>query len=414
MKNLSSISWAAAAALLFTSPSSGQGVQPRSDFVFIVDHSASMGIEIRNIRDALPAFVQELQQNNVDHRFAVVAFGDEPRRVQDLTADVTLIQAALSTLLTPPIVTREAGLEAIRMVLGESSVPLVNGPISFRTAALKNLILITDEDSDQPHYPANRLPGQTRPEPPATWSLSSDWQREVDNTAAAVLRHRAMLNQLIKQDEGQTLVQYGAWVYTQRFPNGRYDRAATLVALQRGFIGQCLQAQILGAEGLCRSFNVLDMRQNTTFVREFFRTKLQETLCPCPRDAAASNYGQGWPGTNGVPGLVSSSLPGICARVGLVVGNSRRLDTPCCLLFSGARADRPSGFGGRLLVDDLSPAFRELGLSIAASGSTFPLQVPCNSLDLCGRRFFLQSVLIDPGASHGVAFSQGLELMIGN
>lgn len=407
------LAWAAASALLFASPCSGQGSRPRSDFVFIVDDSQSMGAEIRNIRDALPAFVQELQLNNVDHRFAVVAFGDEPVLLQDLTDNVALIQAALNSLRTP-VRAREAGLEAIRMVLGESPVVLRNGPITFRARSLKNLILITDEDSDQPFYQANRLPGQTTTQPPNPWSVNSDWQREVDNTAAAVQRHRALVNQMVQQPDASTIFQYGAWVYTRLDATGRYDRAATLAALQGGRIDRCLQAQVLAAEGLCRTFDVLDMRRNTTFVRDFFRTKLDETLCPCPHPAAANSYGQGWAGTNGVPGLTTTAAPSICARIGMVLGNSRGLDTPCCLLFSDARADRPTPFGGRLLVDDRSAAFLELGLMVAASSSTLTVQMPCNILQLCGRSTYWQSVLMDPGASQGVAFSQGLELTLGN
>jgi hypothetical protein len=388
-----------------------QGAQPRSDFVFIVDDSQSMGAEIANIRTALPAFVQDLQHNNVDHRFAVVAFGDAPRLLVNLTADVASVQAALASLRTP-VRQREAGLEAIRMVLGEAPVGFSEGAIAFRPQALKNLILITDEDSDQPHHLPNQMPGQTQRQPPRP--LTAPWQLEIDVTAAAVLKHRALLNQMIMTGDGQTIFQYGAWVYTRLDSRGRFDRAATLLALRNGGLGRCLQAQILAAEGLCRSFRIEDMRTGGTFVRDFFNTKLQETLCPCPHDASVSSYGQGWPGSNGIPSLAVSTAPSICSRVDLVVGNSLGSTTPACVLFSDARADAATRFGGRQLVDDRSGAFVEVAVFVGAAGTSFPMQVPCNLLELCGKSYYLQSVVLDAGASHGVAFSLGLELKIGN
>ncbi|MGE3171372.1 MAG: VWA domain-containing protein [Planctomycetota bacterium] len=388
-------------------------VSPRSDFVFLIDGSASMGAEIRNIRDALPAFVVDLQQHNVDHRFAVVEFGDQPVLRQDLTDNVTLIQAALDGIVTTNRV-REAGLEVIRMALGETPAPLPGGPISFRPATLKNLILVTDEDSDQPVFVADRLPGQTSTQPPNPWSTTNDWQREVDNTAAAVLRYDCHLNMMVRSLNGRTLWQYGTPTVTALFADGRYDREGTLQNLQTRGLTQNLQAQLLQAGALCRVFDVVAMRQNSTFVRDFFVTKLQETLCPCLRDATWTNYGIGWSGSSGVPTIGLGSAPSICAGIDLQVGNSWGQTQPCCVLFSDQPTNRLLSFGGRLLVDTATAGFWETGVGVSPAGLSLPLQVPCNSLSFCGMTFYAQGALLDPGAAGGVALTSGLQFSIGN
>ena len=83
-------------------------------------------------------------------------------------------------------------------------------------------------------------------------------------------------------------------------------------------------------------------------------------------------------------------------------------------MLSDLPTDRPTRFGARLLVDDRSPGFVETGFVLAAQGGRLPLQVPCNSLALCGMTHYLQAAVLDGNAPAGIAASDGLQLVIGN
>ena len=51
-------------------------------------------------------------------------------------------------------------------------------------------------------------------------------------------------------------------------------------------------------------------------------------------------------------------------------------------------------------------------LTVPAAGAQFGVPIP-NNTALCGVNIDVQSVLFDAGASHGLAFSAGLEYRIG-
>jgi hypothetical protein len=123
--------------------------------------------------------------------------------------------------------------------------------------------------------------------------------------------------------------------------------------------------------------------------------------------AAWSNYGAGHPGTNGVPTLSPSQNPVLGNTINLLVGNSLGAQTQAALVIGVQDLNLPF-LGGNLLVLPLvAPA-----VSIAAAGAQVPLGIPLDG-DLCGVPVFVQFLLLDGGASQGVAFTRGLRLDLG-
>jgi hypothetical protein len=124
--------------------------------------------------------------------------------------------------------------------------------------------------------------------------------------------------------------------------------------------------------------------------------------------AAFSNYGTGHPGTSGVPQLTASANPVLGTSIDVILGNSRGTSTPAALIAGFMQVSLPTPFGGRLLVDPLAA----ITLTLPAAGLRVPQAIPSN-LDLCGVSAFFQLVVVDPGATVGLAFSRGLELRLG-
>jgi len=78
-------------------------------------------------------------------------------------------------------------------------------------------------------------------------------------------------------------------------------------------------------------------------------------------------------------------------------------------LFCGFQStDLPTHFGGHLLVSFLwiQPVV------IGPSGSAFPATIPTDFV-WAGTDVFVQAVEFDAGAAHGLSFTDGLELTIG-
>ena len=220
-----------------------------TDFVFIIDASGSMAGEINGVRNGFGAFATSLDANAVDARFAIVVFGGASELILDFTSDKALVQSRLNQItiganagvqnnhnLNP-----EAGLEAIRMVLGaapnstldNNNIP-EDGILNFRGNARKNLILATDEDSDNPFHAANRFPGQpaTPGADPPTVIAGTGWQAEVDATAAAVIQSQAYLNLLINIGDTPVRSQYGDYTKDVSDPNLlNFDESTTLANL---------------------------------------------------------------------------------------------------------------------------------------------------------------------------------------
>ncbi|HLQ39282.1 MAG TPA: hypothetical protein VK348_15845, partial [Planctomycetota bacterium] len=113
-------------------------------------------------------------------------------------------------------------------------------------------------------------------------------------------------------------------------------------------------------------------------------------------------------GTNGVPNLTASANPVIGTSPALLVGNSSGASTLAGLFFGFQRANQPTPFGGTALVQVLASTT----LIVPAAGAQFALGIPNNG-HLCGLVVDIQAVVVDAGASLGLAFTPGLELVIG-
>lgn len=247
-----------------------------------------MADEIAAVKNGLGSFVASLNTNNINARFAVVLFGGPTEIIQDFTTDQATTEAAFDVIsvngAVPGIhnnhnLNPEAGLEAIRIVLNAAVNNTIqrnnvggSGPLAFRPEARKNLILITDENSDLPFYVENREAGQTGTEPPN--SLTTPWQAEIDTTVQAVVANNAFINLLISPS-GVTRNQYGdpnQSVANANFLN--YNPGATLTNLIAAGFGGSLQAQALAAGLVGRAFNIGSVN-TTNFIANFFAAKVE-------------------------------------------------------------------------------------------------------------------------------------------
>ncbi|MEW6745198.1 MAG: calcium-binding protein [Planctomycetota bacterium] len=133
---------------------------------------------------------------------------------------------------------------------------------------------------------------------------------------------------------------------------------------------------------------------------------LRDATCP---DPTWSNYGDGWPGTYGVPALISADPPQLCHFISLALGNSRGEPTAALLLLGMEEASVPTPWGGTVLV---LPRLA-IPLPVPAYGLVERLRLSC-SRALCAERVRMQVLEMDPGAQGGVSFSAGLELVPGD
>jgi len=120
------------------------------------------------------------------------------------------------------------------------------------------------------------------------------------------------------------------------------------------------------------------------------------------------DYGDGFPGSLGEPGLSATADPILGSTFTLDVGNSLGADTVGALFLGVERRDDATHLGGHLLVG----AAQLYWISIQANGATLSGAVP-NDPALCGSTFDLQVLELDPGATNGVSFTHGLELILG-
>jgi Tol biopolymer transport system component len=129
----------------------------------------------------------------------------------------------------------------------------------------------------------------------------------------------------------------------------------------------------------------------------------------CWTTASWSNYGDGLPGTYGVPAFTSRANPVLGSTLALDVANSSGRFTVGALFIGLERASIPSSFGGLLLVQPLTT----LLIGLAPPGATLVGTIPDDHL-ACGATIELQVFEADPGAVKGVSFTPGLELVLGN
>lgn len=130
---------------------------------------------------------------------------------------------------------------------------------------------------------------------------------------------------------------------------------------------------------------------------------------PCDCEANAFHYGAGSPGTHGIPSLTAQAFPRRGTATAIAVGNSSGVATLGVLLIGGPD-NLATTWDGTLLVQ---PSV-VLPLSLDASqGATVPLPIPDDPL-LCGFGVACQTLVADPGATHELAFSRALGLIVGN
>jgi Tol biopolymer transport system component len=124
--------------------------------------------------------------------------------------------------------------------------------------------------------------------------------------------------------------------------------------------------------------------------------------------ASWTGYGSGFPGTNGAPQLSLSRPPRFGQYFTLDLTNSAGAATGGWLLFGLQPADVPTHFGGHLLVD-----FTWITqVPIGPAGTSFKANIP-RDLVFAGLEACVQCVELDAGAAHGLSFTSGLELTIG-
>ncbi|MBK8100101.1 MAG: hypothetical protein IPK26_23615 [Planctomycetes bacterium] len=124
--------------------------------------------------------------------------------------------------------------------------------------------------------------------------------------------------------------------------------------------------------------------------------------------ASWTNYGVGHPGTQGVPALVAAGNPVLGSNVPVTVGNPAGVATLGAVFFGVQRANLPTPFGGTALL----VVSANVSLAVPVGGAQLALTIPSSTV-FCGVVVQLQAVVVDTGASHGLAFSRGLELVLG-
>src|SRR5262249_28307821 len=130
--------------------------------------------------------------------------------------------------------------------------------------------------------------------------------------------------------------------------------------------------------------------------------------CSCP-GASWANYGSGGPGTNGIPSFTAASEPKLCTTVTLTLANSLGVTTMAILFIGLMEADAPTPYDGHVLVVPR----KILPHPLPTPGLTFDGALPCDGA-LCGLSVYLQAVEVDPGASKGISFTRGLQLILGS
>jgi len=129
----------------------------------------------------------------------------------------------------------------------------------------------------------------------------------------------------------------------------------------------------------------------------------------CMIDATWTNYGAGFPGTNGVPSFTALSDPVLGSNLTLDLANSYSAFTFGLFFVGFQQTSIHSALGGDLLV---LPAITTV-VGLPSGGTSFTGFIP-NDGALCGFEIDLQAWEADPGAAKGVSFTQGLELVLGH
>lgn len=140
---------------------------------------------------------------------------------------------------------------------------------------------------------------------------------------------------------------------------------------------------------------------DTNLHRDIFVT----SSCP---PAYTHLYGEGWPGTSGIPTYSFLGTPSPGATLQGVVDTGQSVSRSALLLVGLIPAERPTPMGGSLLLE---PLF-SLPITLGPGVSQFAMTLPASTV-WCGRSAYSQVVIPDPGASHGFSFTRGLRISIG-
>ncbi|MCU0987481.1 MAG: VWA domain-containing protein [Acetobacteraceae bacterium] len=136
----------AAAALLSIGTTISASAAIRTDIVFVVDESGSMGSVQANLRNNIGQFANILSAGGVDATYALVGYGNSqvlPRLITDFTNPAAFATAAQGLQISGGT---EPGYSAIAFALNGINAQATT--LSFRSNSLKNIIILTDEPSN--------------------------------------------------------------------------------------------------------------------------------------------------------------------------------------------------------------------------------------------------------------------------
>lgn len=110
-----------------------------ADIVWVIDTSGSMGGDIAEVKSRILEFDTAMTNNGIDANYGLVRFGGSETLIQDITDFATFTAAGSPfTLLTANGGGNEDGVNALGQAL----------TATFRANAVKNLVLVTDENDD--------------------------------------------------------------------------------------------------------------------------------------------------------------------------------------------------------------------------------------------------------------------------
>lgn len=136
----------AAAALLSIGTAVSASAAIRTDIVFVVDESGSMGNVQANLRTNIGTFASIISAGGVDATYALVGYGNNaivPRLISNFTTPAAFATAAQGLVINGGT---EPAFTAIAFALNGLDSQATT--LSFRPNALKNIIILTDEPSN--------------------------------------------------------------------------------------------------------------------------------------------------------------------------------------------------------------------------------------------------------------------------
>jgi len=133
-----------------------------------------------------------------------------------------------------------------------------------------------------------------------------------------------------------------------------------------------------------------------------------EVWLTCVR--SSENYGNGWPGTQGIPSLTLDQPPVFGTNIAIQIGNSLGYATFGYLGWGLAEASTPTNLGGMLLIDP----FEVIPVTIPAGGYDMPATVPPADPIWCHLAVYAQVFQLDHNATHGWSMTPGLKIGIGS